>query len=143
MARGTPSFTEQTIQYLLGGSVRLLGVVALLAAGDAVPSRRSAAARDWNHMIHREILRSHVLVAVVAHALCELCPPPIRGTQIPRLGAFALHVHGIRIYVQPVFSHMPGICRSASAVDARATAADKLLYVGLRGHRRIAGRGHR
>ena len=102
------SFSEQAVQDLFGGGVRLLGVIALLAAWNAVSTCRSAAARNGNHMIHREILRAYVLVAVMAHALCKLCAPPVRGTQIPRPSAFALHVHGICIYVQPVFSHKAG-----------------------------------
>ena len=93
------SFSEQAVQDLFGGGVRLLGVIALLAAWNAVSTRRSAAARNGNHMIHREILRAYVLVAVVAHALCELCTPPVRSAQIPSLGAFALHMHGICVYV--------------------------------------------
>ena len=93
------SFTEQAVQYLFGGGIRLLGVVALLAARYAVSACRLAASRNGDHMIHREILRAYVLVAVVAHALCELCTPPVRSAQIPSLGAFALHMHGICVYV--------------------------------------------
>ena len=93
------SLPKQAVQYLFGGGIRLLGVVALLAAGNAVPARRLAATRNGNHVIHRKILRADVLVAVMAHSLCELCAPPVRSAQIPRLGAFALHMHGICVYV--------------------------------------------
>lgn len=97
--------TEDAGKYLLRWGVRLLGVVAFLAAGDAIPTSGLAAASDWNHVVHRKVVGPYMAMAIVALTSRKLRAPPVGITQFPRLDALTLHVLRVWIQVKPLVVH--------------------------------------
>ncbi len=59
-----------------GGDIFLF-VVAGFATRDDVGLHGFSPTRDGNHMVHREILASDLLTAIMADALLQLGSPPI------------------------------------------------------------------
>ena len=88
---------------LLGGSVRLLRVIALLAAWNAVAARRPPAARNRHDVVERQVLRADIPMAVMADALRNERAPPVGLAKLARLFALAPHMRRIGIQVKPVF----------------------------------------
>ena len=90
---------EKSRKDLLGWSVRLLRVIALFAAWNAVAARRPPAARNRHDVVERQVLRADVPMAVVADALRDERAPPVGLAKLARLFALAPHMRRIGVQV--------------------------------------------
>ena len=86
---------------MLSRSVRLLFIVTLLAARDAIAPRRTPTSRNRHNMVKCDILLAYIFAAVMTHSLFQLLAPPIRTPQFARPLALSLYMRRIRIEIKP------------------------------------------